>query len=291
MEQLLQLALNGLAIGCVYALVALGMILVYEASGVVNFATGQFVMVGTFVAATSYGATGLPAVPAYLLALGGMALFGIGFFFAVHRPLQKHSIVTIIIGTVAVGIVVQNVAQMIWGPLPIRPASPFGRTMVEVAGARVTLHALAVIVVTAVLVTALTVLLMRTPLGVRMRAVAQDPEAARLMGVSVTYIHGLTWVIAAMLAGAAGIMLGPIWFPDVGMGDSVALKAFAAAIIGGFGSVPGAIIGGILVGLAEVLGAFYVSSTYKELIVFGLMVGFLLIYPQGLFGEKVGERG
>jgi branched-chain amino acid transport system permease protein len=135
------------------------------------------------------------------------------------------------------------------------------------------------------------VLLMRTPLGVRMRAVAQDPEAARLMGVSVTFIHGLTWVIAAVLAGMAGIMLGPIWFPDVGMGDAVALKAFAAAIIGGFGSVPGAIIGGILVGLAEVLGAYYISSTYKELIVFGLMVGFLLIYPQGLFGEKVGERG
>jgi branched-chain amino acid transport system permease protein len=228
-------------------------------------------MVGTFVAATSYGATGLPAIPAYVLALAGMAAFGIGFFFCVHRPLQKHSIVTIIIGTVAVGIVVQNVAQMIWGPLPIRPASPFGRTIV--------------------LVGALTVLLMRTPLGVRMRAVAQDPEAARLMGVSVTFIHGLTWVIAAVLAGMAGIMLGPIWFPDVGMGDAVALKAFAAAIIGGFGSVPGAIIGGILVGLAEVLGAYYISSTYKELIVFGLMVGFLLIYPQGLFGEKVGERG
>jgi branched-chain amino acid transport system permease protein len=291
MEQLVQLGLNGLALGCVYALVALGMILVYEASGVVNFATGQFVMVGTFVAATSYGATGLPAIPAYMLALAGMAAFGIGFFFSVHRPLQKHSIVTIIIGTVAVGIVVQNVAQMIWGPLPIRPVSPFGRAVVEVAGARVTVHVLSVIAVTVVLVAALTILLMRTPLGVRMRAVAQDPEAARLMGVSVTFIHGLTWVIAAVLAGMAGIMLGPIWFPDVGMGDAVALKAFAAAIIGGFGSVPGAIIGGILVGLAEVLGAYYISSTYKELIVFGLMVGFLLIYPQGLFGEKVGERG
>jgi branched-chain amino acid transport system permease protein len=290
-DQLLQLLINGLAIGCVYALVALGMILVYEASGVVNFATGQFVMVGTFAAATSYGASGLPALPAYALALGAMAAFGIAFFLAVHRPLQKHSIVTIIIGTVAIGIVVQNVAQMVWGPLPIRPASPFGRAMVEIGGARVSVHVLSVIAVTILLVAALAFLLLRTPLGIRMRAVAQDPEAARLMGVSVTQVHALTWVIAALLAGVAGIMLGPIWFPDVGMGDAVALKAFAAAIIGGFGSVPGAILGGILVGLAEVLGAFYISSTYKDLIVFGLMVGFLLVYPQGLFGEKIGERG
>lgn len=291
MEGLLQLVLNGLAIGCVYALVALGMILVYEATGIVNFATGQFVMVGTFAAVTGVATGNLPVLPAYAAALVGMALFGLAFFVLVHRPLQRHSVVTVIIGTVAIGIVIQNVAQLVWGPLPIRPRSPFGSGMVDVLGARVTVHALFVIAATVVLVAALYAVLFLTPVGVRMRAVAQDPEAGRLMGISVTRVHALTWIIAAVLAGLAGIMLGPIWIPDVAMGDSVALKAFAAAIIGGFGSVPGAIVGGVVVGLTEVLGAFYVSSTYKELIVFGLMVAFLLIYPQGLFGERVGERG
>lgn len=291
MEQLLQLAFNGLAIGCVYALVALGMILVYEATGIVNFATGQFVMVGTFVTITAAAKSGLPVAPAYLLALLGMAAFGIAFFIAAHRPLQKQSVVTVIIATVAIGIVVQNLALVIWGPLPVRPRSPLGSDTLTILGARVTVHAIAVIVVTAVLVALLYLFLFRTPIGIRMRAVAQDPEAGRLMGISVTRIHAMTWALAAVLAGIAGIMLGPIWLPDVNMGDAVALKAFAAAIIGGFGSAPGAIVGGIVVGLAEGLGAFYISSTYKELIVFGLMIGFLLVYPQGLFGERIGERG
>jgi branched-chain amino acid transport system permease protein len=263
MDQFLQIALNGLAIGCVYALVALGMVLVYEATGIVNYAG----------------------------ALLAMALFGIVFFLLVHRPLQNQPVVTVIIATVAIGIVVQNVAQTIWGPLPMRPVSPFGRDTVAIGTARITVHALAVIGVTAGLVAALYAILFRTPIGVRMRAVAQDPEAGRLMGISVTRIYAVTWVVAAVLAGIAGIMLGPIWLPDVGMGDSVALKAFAAAIIGGFGSVPGAIVGGVVVGLAEGLGSFYLSSTYKELVVFGLMIGFLLLAPQGLFGERIGQRG
>jgi branched-chain amino acid transport system permease protein len=291
MEQLVQLTFNGLAIGCVYALVALGMIIVYEATGVVNFATGQFVTVGTFLAATALVGLNLPALPAFVLAVAAMALFGVAFFFAVYRPLQKHSVVTIIIGTVAIGILMQNVALLIWGPLPVRVPSPFGPAQFKLFGASIAMHWLFVIGATVILVALLYWLLYRTPVGERMRAVAQDTEAARLMGISVPRIYALTWVIAAGLAGIAGLLVGPIWLPDVNMGDAVALKAFAAAIIGGFGSVPGAIVGGVLVGLAEMLGAAYISSTYKELLVFGLMVGFLLVYPQGIFGERIGERG
>ena len=291
MSQLLQLTINGVAIGSVYALVALGLVLVYEASGIVNFATGQFVMVGTFVAISALASTGLPAYPAYVLALAGMAVFGIAFFLIVHRPLQRQPIVTVIIATVAIGIVIQNLGMLVWGPLPVRPRSPFGVGVVHVLGTYVTVHVVWVIATTFVLVGLLYAYLFFTPVGVRMRAVAQDPETSRLMGISVTRMHALTWIIAAALAGIAGIMLGPIWLPDVNMGDSVALKAFAAAIVGGFGSIPGAIVGGLIVGVTEVLGAYYVSSAYKELIVFGLMVGFLLVYPQGLFGERLGDRG
>ncbi len=291
MEQLLQLSFNGLAIGCVYALVALGMIIVYESTGVVNFATGHFVMVGTFVAASAVIGAKLPLLPAYIGALVAMGLFGVAFFFAVYKPLQRHSLVTVVIGTVAIGILMQNVALVIWGPLPVRTPSPFGSSAIDLFGARIAVHWLFVIAVSLLMVSALYALLFRTPIGERMRAVAQDSEAARLMGIRIGGIYALTWVIAAVLAGVAGILIGPIWLPDVYMGDAVALKAFAAAIIGGFGSVPGAIVGGLLVGLTEMLSARYIDSTYKELIVFGVMIGFLLIYPQGIFGERIGERG
>jgi branched-chain amino acid transport system permease protein len=124
-----------------------------------------------------------------------------------------------------------------------------------------------------------------------MRAVAQDAEAARLMGLNVNLLLALSWVLAAVLAGIAGLLLGPMWFADVNMGDPIALKAFAATIIGGFGSLPGAIAGGLFVGLTELLGASYLSSAYKDLIAFVVMILFLLVRPQGVFGERIQDRG
>jgi len=124
-----------------------------------------------------------------------------------------------------------------------------------------------------------------------MRAVAQDIETARLMGLRVKLLLAFAWALAAILAGFAGLLVGPMWFADVNMGDAVALKAFAATIIGGFGSVPGAIAGGITVGLIEILGASYISSTYKDLLAFGIMILFLLMRPQGMFGERIADRG
>jgi branched-chain amino acid transport system permease protein len=148
-----------------------------------------------------------------------------------------------------------------------------------------------VVAATALLIGLLWLLLNRTALGIAMRAVAQDARTARLMGLRVNALLAFTWVLAAVLAGIAGLMLGPMWFADVNMGDPIALKAFAATIIGGFGSLPGAIAGGLFVGLAEVLGASYVSSAYKDLIAFGAMILFLLVRPQGVFGERVQDRG
>ena len=291
MGELFQLVVIGLAVGSVYALVALGFIIVSEATGVVNFATGQFVMVGTFFGVTTLLQLGWSFAPAYGAALAGMVLFGLVFYALVFRPLQDRAVVTIIIGTVAIGIVIQNTALLTWGSLPLRPRSPFGETTVEILGSVVSAHALFIIAVTGALILGLYLLLYRSALGSRMRAVAQDREAARLMGIEVDRIFALTWVIAAFLAGVAGLLLGPLWFADVTMGDPLALKAFAAAIIGGFGSVPGAILGGIFVGLAEILGAAYVSSAYKDGLVFLLMILFLLLRPQGIFGERIGTRG
>lgn len=291
MSQLLQLTVIGLAVGSVYALVALGFIIVNEATGVVNFATGQFVMIGTFLGVTTVVQQQLPFVVAYPAAIAAMLVFGFVFYVLFFRPLQNRAAVTVIVGTVGIGIAMQNSALLIWGSLPFRPRSPFGDAALSIGGAVLSLHALFIIAVTAALIAALYLLLYRSSLGSRMRAVAQDREAALLMGIGVNAIFALTWLIAAFLASVAGLLLGPLWFADVAMGDPIALKAFAAAIIGGFGSIPGAILGGLFVGLAEILGASYVSSAYKDGLVFLLMILFLLVRPQGIFGERIGARG
>jgi branched-chain amino acid transport system permease protein len=287
---MLQLTINGLALGSIYALVALGFVLIYTSTGVVNFAAGEFVMIGTFLGVATVIQAHLPLAVAYVATLLGMAVFGIIFYGLVCLPLQKRPTVAVIIGTVMAGVVMQNTALLIWGSFPFRLRSPFTGQLFTIAGTVVPLHNVAVIAITAALIIALYLLLYRTPIGVSMRATAQDPEVARLMGIRIELLLTFTWILAALLAGIAGLLLGPIWFADVNMGGPVALKAFAATIIGGFGSVPGAILGGLFVGLTEILGASYISSTYKDGFSFLLMILFLLLRPQGIFGERIAER-
>ena len=295
MAQFIQLVINAMAIGAIYAVVALSFEIAYESTGVVNFATGQLVTVGAMLGASAVlwaGAhlPGLQFISAYVMVFGGMAVVGLLFFIGVYLPLRKQPALTIIIGTIAIGISIQNVAQLVWGPLPVSTKSPIGSGNLQIGGAVVATHALYVIGVAALLIGAVYLLLYRSSLGGQLRALAQDPDAARLMGIRVNRLYGLTWVLVCVMAGVAGLLLGPMWFVDVGIGEGVGLKAFAAAIIGGFGSVPGAIIGGLLVGLAENLGAAYISSAYKDALVFVMMFLFLLVRPQGLFGERIADR-
>jgi branched-chain amino acid transport system permease protein len=291
MAQVLQLLVNALAIGCIYAVIALSFEIAYEASGVVNFATGQLVIVGALIGASAMAFTRVEVPVSYVGTMLAMALVGLAFFITVFEPLRKKPAVTIVIGTVAIGISIQNLSQLVWGPLPAAVASPVGSGVLHLFGTVIPLHAIFVIAAAALLIVGVYLLIHRTPLGKQFRALAQDPDTARLMGIRVLRLHAITWVLVAALAGAAGLLLAPMWFVDVTMGDSLALKAFAAAIIGGFGSIPGAICGGILVGLAEIFGASYISSAYKDALVFLLMIGFLLVRPQGLFGERIGDRG
>lgn len=291
MSQFIQLVINAVAIGSIYAVVSLAFTIAYESTGVVNFATGQLVTIGALLGASAvvYSGANLPAT--LLLVLVAMAIVGLLFFVLVFMPLRKQPVVTIIIGTVAIGITITNVAQLIWGSMPIGTKSPVGSENVSFLGVVVSLHALYVIAVAALLILGVYIMLYRSSLGAQFRALAQDPEAARLMGIRVNRLYGLTWVLVCLLSGMAGLLLGPMWFIDATIGEGVGLKAFAAVIIGGFGSVPGAVIGGVLVGLVEILGASYISSAYKEAIVFATMFLFLLVRPQGLFGERVSDRG
>ena len=291
MTQLLQLCINGLALGSVYTLVALAFILISESTGVVNFATGQFVMLGCFFGIGSVMQLHLPLVPGYAVALLAMAGFGALFNFFVYQPLVDRPVVSVIVATVAIGIVMQNVALGVWGSLPVRPPALAGNGQVAILGATIPLQALVTVVVAAALVGLVHLALYHSAFGERLRAVAQDSEAARLMAIPVRRMLLASWIAAAVLTGVAGLLLGPLWFADVGMGDPIALKAFAAAIIGGFGSIPGALVGGIAVGLAEILGAAYVTSTYKDALVFLIMMLFLLLRPEGIFASRISQRG
>lgn len=291
MQDLVQLLVNGVALGSVYALAALGFVLVYSSTGIVNFAAGQFVMLGALLGVTTILQLGLPMPLALLLAVAMMGVFGFLFYFGVHLPLRSQPAVTVVIATVMIGLSMQNGANLIWGSLPFRLPSPFGDGTLNLDGSAITIHAVASIGITALLIVALHLLMHFSSIGRVMRAVAQDLPTARLMGLPVGLLLACSWAIAAVLAGFAGLLIGPMWFADAHMGDAIALKAFAATIIGGFGSVPGAIAGGLFVGLAEILGASYISSAYKDLLCFGAMVMFLVARPQGIFGEPVSERG
>jgi len=291
MQDLIQLLVNGVALGSVYALAALGFVIVYSATGIVNFAAGQFVMLGAMFAVTTVLQLALPMAIAIPLAVAMMAAFGFLFYYGVHLPLRAQPAVTVVIATVMIGLSMQNGAHMLWGSLPFRLPSPFGDATLDLLGNQITVHALASIGITAALIVLLHLLMQHSSMGRVMRAVAQDLPTARLMGLPVGVLLASSWAIASVLAAFAGVLIAPMWFADAHMGDAIALKAFAATIIGGFGSVPGAIAGGLFVGLAEILGASYISSAYKDLLCFGAMIAFLVARPQGIFGESVAERG
>ncbi|MFL6797558.1 MAG: branched-chain amino acid ABC transporter permease [Xanthobacteraceae bacterium] len=290
-QQLLQLLVNGIAVGFIYAIMAISVQLAYETTGVVNFATGQLVMIGAVVGAAFATISRLGTTEIYALTLACMVVIGLVFAATVYWPLQKRSVSTVVIATIAVGIVLQNVALMFFGPLPAKGFSPVGDGVLVFLGIVAPIHTLFAVIAALTLIGGLHLLLHRTPIGIQMRAIAQDIETARLMGIRTALVLAFTWSLTWVFAGVGGLLLAPLWLVDVDVGDSVALKAFAAAIIGGFGSIPGAIIGGLLVGLNETLSAAYISTRYKDVLVFGLMIAFLLFRPRGIFGERISERG
>ena len=286
----LQLLFSGLAVGAVYSLVALGFVLIIRATNVVNFAQGDFAMIGAFAMVTMLTALKLPYWLAFALALAVMTVFGVIFNYAVYYPLRNRSFLPVIISTLGASIFMQNAVLGIFGPQPRPLEKVFKTPGFEVAGVFLDSQYLVILAVTLIAVAFQYFFFEHTLLGKKLQATSQDKDMARLVGIPVAWMIALTFIYSATLGGLAGILIGPVLFVSIGMGSIIALKAFSATVIGGFGDVTGAIVGGLLLGVVESFGAAYVSVPYKDAFAFLLLLVFLLIRPQGIFGEKISEK-
>lgn len=306
MDIFIQQIINGLVLGSIYALVALGYTMVYGIMGLINFAHGEVVMIGALVALTVIkllGNSGLPVFMIVLIALMAAAAVCMAVGFTIeriaYRPLRRAPKLAPLITAIGVSIVLQNLAMLIWGRNyhafpPVFPASNF-----NVFGATITGVQIAIIAVAALMMSGLIVLIHRTRLGRAMRATSENPPIAQLMGVNINQIISLTFVIGSALAAVAGLMVSANYsIAHYYMGFMLGLKAFTAAVLGGIGNIAGAVLGGILLGLIESLGAGYIGdltggflgSHYQDIFAFFVLICVLIFRPSGLIGEKVSER-
>ncbi len=290
MDFVLQLLFQGVGIGAVYALVALGFVLIFRATNVVNFAQGEFSMVAAYLMVVFAVDLGWPYWLSFLIALGGMAVLGAVFNLGVYYPLRHRTYLPVIISTIGASILLANSTLALYGPQPQVLQGWFDTPGFDVGGVFLDSQYLLIIGVTIALVIFNYWFFEHTLLGKKLQATSQDKEMASLLGISVSTMIMITFVYSALLGGLAGILVAPILFVSIQMGGTIALKAFAATIIGGFGDVAGAIIGGLALGIIETFGAAYVSVPYKDGFAFLVLVAFLVFRPQGIFGERVAEK-
>jgi len=276
--------------GCIYALVGLAFVLIYNASGGLNFSQGEFVMLGAFAMFTAM-ALHLPYWLAVIVSVAALGLLGWLFQRVLFYPLKDRSFLYFVIVTIGFSICARNLALIIWGPNPLKVPPLTTVDSVSIGGVVLSPENIAIVIVTALVLLAQYALFFHTDLGRRLRATAQNTQMAQLLGIYPRRMIGITFAMSGAIAGFAGVLLAPIFMIDTDMGGAVLLKAFIAVVIGGFGSIPGVVVGGIAVGLIEILTAVYVSSVYKDAICIAILILFLVAFPRGLFGEAVKERG
>ncbi|MGE0735546.1 MAG: branched-chain amino acid ABC transporter permease [Alphaproteobacteria bacterium] len=281
----IQQLVTGISIGCVYALVALGFVLIYKATEVVNFAQGELMMVGAFFAYTFVDLGQLPFAVGVLLAFACTAMFGALINFLVLRRLIGSSAFTIVLATVGLATLVRAIAGMIpgWGTQTHRLSNPFAGKTVDIGGVIVSSEHLMVIGVTVLLVSALYAFFTFTRVGIALQATSQNQLASGYVGIPVRSMFSLIWAISAAVSAIAGVLIAPLAFVHSNMGY-IGLKAFPAAVLGGFGSLPGAVIGGLIIGIVEELAGLYLPEGFKSVAAYVVLLGVLMIRPQGLFG-------
>lgn len=287
-EVLLRLTVAGLMVGSVYALVGLGFSLLYRGTGLINWAQGDFVMIGAFAGWTTVELLGLP----FWLGLLGAAMVPFAIGFAVHRTFvswitrRGGRLVDVLLATIGLSIVLQNLAGLVWGTEVLKVGNPFPGTL-RLGPAIVPTQSVAIVAVGTMTVVGLYLFLQRTAFGTAMRAAADNRYAASVIGINTQLVNGLTWGIAGAVAGIAGLMIAPLFGAYFFMGLTVGLKGFAAAVVGGYGNLWGALAGGVIIGLAETFGAFFISSQWKDALTMVVLIGFLLVRPQGLFRAAI----
>jgi branched-chain amino acid transport system permease protein len=287
--QFMQYLLTGLTVGAIYALVALGFSIIFNASHVINFAQGEFVMIGGMTT-VSLTAAGLPVALAVPLAVVVAALVGLALEKLAVEPARGASVVTLIIITIGASIFLRGLASMVWDK-KIHTLKPFsGDTPIELGGATLLPQSLWVVGVTLAIVLALSWFFGRTLLGKAMLATCHNRLAAQLVGINVRHVLFLSFGLSAALGAIAGILIAPIAFTSYDVGVMLGLKGFAAAMLGGMGSGLGAVVGGIVLGIAETMSAGYISSAYKDAIALLLTLAVLFFWPSGLFGKRGGEQ-
>jgi branched-chain amino acid transport system permease protein len=285
-----QLLFTGIGIGSIYAMVSLGFVLLIRSANVVNFAQGEFSMLGAYLMLILLMSFGVPYLIALIVSVIVMGVFGIVFGLVTYWPLRTRGQIPVIISTIGAGILLENTILATYGPSPQVLPGVFNASGVLVGNIFMDSQYLSIIFTAFVLLALQYVIFEKTMVGKKIQATSQDRETAGLLGIPVvTLIFGIFFYSAA-LGGLAGILVAPILFVSVGIASVVALKAFAANIIGGFGSIPGAIIGGLLIGIVETLGAAYISVPYKDAYAFIMLIAVLLVRPQGLFGERISEK-
>ncbi|HZF82434.1 MAG TPA: branched-chain amino acid ABC transporter permease [Burkholderiaceae bacterium] len=289
--QVLQLLLSGIAQGCIYGLIALGFVLIYKATETVSFAQGDLMMLGAFTAFAGMTLFGLPFWLAAILAVVAMAAFGMLVELAVIRPILGQPQFSIVMLTIGIGYVLRGLITMVPGigtethTLPV----PYKDQVWTLGGLVVNVEQAVVIGATAVLCVLLFAMFRYSKLGIAMQASSQNQLAAYYMGIPVKRLNGLVWGLAAAVATVAGMLLAPITFVHANMG-LIGLKAFPAAVVGGFGSLPGAIVGGLVIGVVESFAGFYLPDGFKDTAPYIVVLAMLMLKPNGLFGEKLRKK-
>jgi branched-chain amino acid transport system permease protein len=284
---LADLVAGGLAMGCVYSLVALGFAMIIRATSIIHFAQGELLMLGSMSGlSTLWLMPKLPAVAVLVCGMIASGILAVAMEFLVYRPLRlrRVALMNVITATVGMSILCINAARLLWGSEPLRYPELFATAAYRFAGVPVSPQLVWIMVFGVLLMGLLQLFLRHTRTGLVMQAVAQDAEVAQLMGANLTRMMLYTFAIAGMMAGAAGVMFGSLFFSFFEMGFLLGIKGFVAATLGGLGSLAGAMLGGLLFGLIETFSAVYVSSAYKDAIGMVLLIAILLFLPSGLVG-------
>ncbi len=290
---LLSNIINGISLGSVYAIIALGYTMVYGIAKMLNFAHGDVIMVGAYISFCSTVYLNLPAWVSILIAMIVCTVLGVLIEGLAYKPLRKASSLAVLITAIGVSYFLQNAALLIWGSAPKTFSSvvPFGSLSLFNGSLIITAESIVTVIACVLIMVFLTLFTKKSKMGKGMRAVSEDKDAAELMGINVNVTISMTFAIGSALAAIAGVLLCsayPVLIPTTG--SMPGIKAFTAAVFGGIGSIPGAMIGGILLGIIEIFSKSYISTALSDAIVFAVLIIVLLVKPTGLLGKKITEK-